>query len=73
MCLHCISLSVMPVVLCACVVMFYLPISVGANCQASWGRGLGEQVGGGMRVEGFRPGAVCAREEPCGCGASWVR
>ena len=62
MCLHCISLSVMPVVLCACVELFYLPISVGANCQVSWGRGLGEKVGGGMHVEGFRVPCVCAGE-----------
>ena len=70
MCWHRISLSVMPV-LCACVVMFYLPISVGANCQVSWARGLGEQEGGGMHVEGFRVPCVCAGGTVC--GVSWVR
>ena len=62
LCVHCISLSVMPVVLSACVVLFYLPISVGAYCQTSWGRGLGEQVGRGMHVKGFWVLGVCAGE-----------
>ena len=45
MCLQCISF-VVPVVPCACIGVFYLSISVGANHQVSWERG------GGMRVEG---------------------
>ena len=60
LCVHCISLSVMPVdpMCMRCVV----PLANQCWGQASWGRGLGEQVGGGMHVKGFRVLGVCAGE-----------
>ena len=45
--LHCISLSVMPV-LCACIVMFHLPISVGSESPGQLGAGLRRTGGWGL-------------------------
>ena len=53
--LHCISLSVMPVVLRACVVLFFLPIS---ELPLQLGEGLG-RTGGWGHARGRVLGAVC--------------
>ena len=45
MCLHCISLFVVPVVLCACIGMFNLSISVGGESAGQLGEGL-KRTGG---------------------------
>ena len=63
--LHCISMSVMPV-LCACIVMFHLPISVGSESPGQLGAGLGEQEGGGLHVEALRVRCVCSGEPVVG-------
>ena len=47
MCLHCITLCVLPV-LCACIVMFHLPINVGSESPGRLGAGLRRTGGWGL-------------------------
>ena len=69
MCLHCISLSVMPV-LCACFGMFCLSISVGGELLGQLREGLGRTGGWGaceLRGSTFCGVCVCASEVPVSC------